>query len=202
MRKFGILGAVSGLILAVTMADATTALAKPAAPRGCSDSDVSPTASACVGWYSGNLLGGSPADNTATANDLNTLLGVSTYNSSNVDGIASLSSLNGATTIDFGKTLFGDTVVGFHNGRANGQDNNIGAEGSAFFLIDFANPVTSFTLNVPGSSDARLFSTEPVPTGTPGGVVPEPAEWSMMMVGVAVLGASLRMRRNAAAVAV
>jgi hypothetical protein len=182
-------GSVASVALAAVLAIPTGAMA---APRACVLTDVSPTAVACQGWDSKNLLGGSPADHAATAADLNTLLGTNTYTSSNDGGIATLSNLNGSTTIDFGMTLFGDTVVGFHNGAAKGENNNIGEEGTAFFLIDFTTPTTSFTLDVPGSSGATLYST-----GSLGGV-PEPATWAMMLVGFGGLGAMLRSRRKQA----
>jgi hypothetical protein len=183
--------------LAVGLAVASAAQA--ASPRACQDGDVTPTAITCQGWFSGNLLGGSLSDRTQAATDLNTLLGVNTFTASNDGGLVTLQNLNGATTINFGQTLFGDTVIAFHNGAAKGENNNIGAEGTAFFLIDFLTPVTSFVLNVPGSSNARLYSTGSV---TKTGGVPESASWTLLVLGMGVLGAGLRMRRSPAMAAV
>lgn len=45
----------------------------------CSLSDISGPATACGGWYTGNLNGGSPAMKAGSAAALNSLLGVATY---------------------------------------------------------------------------------------------------------------------------
>lgn len=181
--------AVAAVISFAGFAVPSGALAK-AAPRACNPlKDVSPAAVKCDGWFAGNLLNEKSSNLTSIATDLNTLLGVTSYTKNNDDPIAELSDLAGGdtTTIDFGKTLFGDTVVGFHNGAAKGEPNNIGAEGTAFFLLDFTVPTKSFILDVPGSSNAWLFSTQTA--------APEPATWAMMLAGLALVGGALRLRR-------
>jgi len=88
-------------------------------------------------------------------------------------------------------------IVGFHNGAAVGQPSGLGGEGTAFF--EFTAPaggITMLNLSVPGLSNAEIFQS--------GGstVIPEPATWALMLLGVGALGATLRAsKRKAGALA-
>lgn len=196
--NIAVVGALATLACLATTVDA---LAKqPKSPSACVLTDVSPNVVACEGWYSGNLL--KPPDLAVDATHLNTLLGTNAYTASNVSPIATLSDLkagkDGLTTIDFGQTLYGETIIAFHNGAATGvkgdlttgEEPGLGAQGTGFFLLDLQNAVQSVTLNVPGSSGAWLFSTQQAPA------VPEPAAWALVLVGVTAVGGGLRRSRR------
>lgn len=184
--------AVSGAMLAASSANAALVLGS----TGCSLTDISPAATSCVGWYEGNLNGGSPAMRVDTAAALNTLLGVSAFNSGNVAGIETLGSISGSI-VDFATPLFGNTVVSFHVGAANGQRSGVGYQATAFYVFNAGNTVgglNTITFNRAGLSNAKLFSTGRFQTPA----VPEPATWLMMILGFTAVGAALRRKPDAA----
>ena len=158
----------------------------------CSLSDISPTATACTGWYMGNLNSGSPSARADALEALNLLLG--TNNTGPLVWLEDLDDLSGHM-IDFTRPLYGDTVVAFHVGAANGEDNGVGYQSTAFFRFDAGNlagGLDSFVLNRDGLSNARLYSTGQ-PVLSP---VPEPATWIMMLAGFGFAGAGMRFRRR------
>jgi hypothetical protein len=168
-------------------------------------SDITSAAQACSGWYEGNLDGGSSTDNTDTADVLNTLLKVSTFTSSNftvLKDIPTFNSNSATNTVDFGRGLYGETVVSFHVGGA--KKSSVGYEGTAFYEFNAGNIVgglQSFVFNIQGLSNARLYSTGTYQTCTSnclggGGAVPEPATWALMLVGLGGIGAAARTRRR------
>ena len=160
----------------------------------CTFDQISPAASACQGWFDGNLNGGSDDKNEASAAALNALLGTDAFTGDNLTFLENLGSISGSF-IDFKTPLFGETVIAFHVGGANGQDSGIGYTATAFFKFDAGNLVgglDKIDLNVAGLSNARLYST-----GTFQAAVPEPATWAMMILGFGAIGLQVRKRKRA-----
>ncbi len=162
------------------------------------------SASACGGWYKGNLDGGSGAMKADSADALNALLGGSAYTEANLSFLQDMD-VSGST-INFTAPLYGETVVAFHVGGAGGAG-GVGYEATAFYEFDAGDllgGLDTFTFNLPGLSNARLYSTgtytPPVCTvacgggGSPG--VPEPAVWSLMILGFGGAGVMLRRARR------
>jgi hypothetical protein len=166
-------------------------LPAPVAP--CDLGLTTPDADACAGYYSGNLINGSPTDLQNQADAIALLPGDFEFDTSTWADVEATKvlTLTGADSnqIDFGTTLFGQTIVGAHFGNVAGPAGNV----SVFWLFDFGTEGASFiTLdNVQGFSNAALYTT-----GTPL-AVPEPATWAMMLMGFGVAGYSMRRRRTA-----
>jgi len=162
---------------------AAFALAAPAFATTCSLSDVSPTAIACSGGYAGNVLDNNSTD-VATQQAGLAALGF-TWDGNDFGDFPKLSSLNGATTIDFDDLLHGITIVGIHvGGQGGGQ--------TTFYKFDAGSALDTFTLNLGKSFGAVLYST-----GVVGGV-PEPASWMLMLGGFGFIGSAMRRRRGIA----
>ena len=173
-------------------AAATFAAASPAQAAlvssglACNPTQVSPTASACVGWYQGQLLGGSPGMR-ADAKAALALLGFNWSPNILSNTVQILGSLSG-NTIDFtagSGILSGKTVIGIHRGGANEG----GTQSTAFFRWDNLAPTDKITLNLGGLSSSTLYLTT-------FSVVPEPATWLLMIAGVGLVGWQLRRRRQ------
>lgn len=180
----------------------------------CTLSDIGIGATACAGFYQGNLNGGGVAKDTATALALNALLGVSTYTPTNFSNLGDLSgSVLAGGVVDFSQMLYGSTVVSFHVGAAKGQANGVGYNATAFYLFDAGSSgLNTFTFARPGLSNARLFLTDSAPIVPSlcsslncsssvfgSAAVPEPAAWALMILGFGGVGAMLRRRRTALA---
>jgi hypothetical protein len=173
-------------------------------PTLCSLSDISPAASACTGWFAGNLNNGSDA--VIAAQILNALLGTASFNAQNSGGVDDF--IGSGSVIDFATPLFGDTVVAIHAGAAKGTPTGVGYQSTAFFRFDagqVAGGLDTFAFNRAGLSNARLIYTSayapPCANGTCddtpsfGNAVPEPAAWALMILGFGAAGAVLRHRR-------
>lgn len=189
-------------VAAVSLAGAAVAKPSPPPPPppngtligGCDNSLPSPDASACAGYYTGNILNGSPTDIVNQENAIASLPGTYTWDgdwtalSTGGDVITSLTNGN---ELDFGQTLYGQTVIAAHFG--NIQDNT-GHSGnvSVFWLFDFGTAGADYVTldHTRGFSNAALYTT-----GSPPGV-PEPATWGMMLIGFAAAGAGIRRRRS------
>lgn len=183
---------------AASIAAASIAIAAPASAAngdfigGCDVSLTNPDALACQGYYSGNILNGSPTDITNQQNAIAALPGTFTWDG-NWSGLVAdgntIGSLTNTNQINFGQTLFGQTIIGAHFG--NIQD-NLGNDGnvSVFWLFDFGTTGADFiTLeNIRGFSNAALYTT--------GVGVPEPATWAMMLVGFGAIGFAMRRTRR------
>jgi len=158
----------------------------------CAPGDVFPAATACRGWYAGNLNGGSPAMKADSATALNSLLGVATFTGPTLTWLEGLGSVSG-NSVNFATALFGPTVVSFHVGGAVGEPTGVGYTSTAFFLFDAGNVIgglDTIGFNRAGLSNARLYSTGRfVPPA-----VPEPATWAMMIVGFGLVGGAMRRR--------
>jgi len=166
----------------ITVSSLAFALSAPVYAVSCSTADISPTALACDGRYTGNVLDNSAPDVAIQIAAL-AALGF-TWDGSNFGDFPKLSSLGGATTIDFPGLLNGITYVGIHVGGAGGGT-------TSFYRFNAGTNLDAFTLNLPASSGAVLYWTDP---GTPG--VPEPSNWAFMLSGFAMLGGVMRLRRG------
>ena len=193
---------------AITAALALTATPALAAPppvptsNGLCASSLSiptPDAIACAGYYSGNILNGSPTDVTAQTNALASLGFAwngnwsALANASNpyfvLDNDSSTSNpgLTNGNELDFGQLLFGTVIIGVHYGAGNSVVGN----SSVFWEFNLTTPTQFITLDdVQGWSNAALYTT-----GTPPGV-PEPATWAMMLMGFGAAGVAVRRSRR------
>lgn len=150
-----------------------------------------PSYVSCSGFYAGNWIKGS--DQLVEPLGLvtfgvpdtgNWLVKVEEENTPLVNGL-----------IDFGRTLYGETVVGVHFGNIyNPSDFALGGQGnnenvSVFWRFDFGTTGASGIqlLNIRGYSNAALYST--------GVLVPEPKSWALLIIGFGALGGAMR-RRN------
>lgn len=190
---------------AILLALASVSMATPAlaAPRACLLTDISPAASACTGFFAGNLLSGSARDRAAQTSGLSNL-GFA-WNG-NFSQVTKINSLGGKTNVNFATadqnpltTLYGNTWVGLHFGRGAG----LGGDVTGFWRFNAGSTgLTSFLLNISkGSSGAVLYSTQMAPTPSPTppfSVVPEPGTWAMLIAGFGLVGATARRRRSAA----
>lgn len=184
----------SGAAVALAMGFASAANATPPPPSPptlggtpCAAGDITPNALACVGWYNGNLNGGSPTQLFQSAYALNQLLGTNTYTQGNLSWLEDISA--SGNTVDFVTPLTGLTVVSFHVGGAVGAQGGVGYNGTAFYEFNAGSTgLDTFSFNLPGLSNARLYST--------GGAIPEPGTWALLILGFAGLGTALRMQRR------
>lgn len=163
----------------------TTQVVTPPPACGASLGSFSPGANACYGFVSGNVLDSSPTDvgiQTAALASLG--LTFTDFN----DYLKILPG-SGATFLDFGQPLYGDTVIGIHFGNGSTVGNSTG-----FFRFDFGSYVSGITLNIPAVSDVVLYKTTNVPTTA----VPEPATWATMLLGFGAIGFAARRRRKRA----
>ena len=181
MKKF-LMGAMA--------AAAAVAIAAPASAStgiACSNTDITPTASACAGFVLGNAIGGAATDPSNAQ-----LLAQLGYFGSLNGIVPDLSGLGGLTEIDFPMLLSGITIIGVHYGNgagAPGGQGNLGdGQDTAFYKFDAGAGLDKFTLNYGASSTVRLYQT-----GTPG-AVPEPGTWAMMLLGFGMIGFGLRRR--------
>lgn len=191
MHKF-LLAAVSVAAFMATPALAAPPPADGTLLGGCTTAFTNPDATACTGYYSGNLLNGSPEDRAFQAAAIALLpAGAGVFDGSQAawDALDPEWKIDGGTPIDFGVTLYGVNIIGAHFGNAfETAENNV----SVFWQIDFGTEGGTLTLaNPQGWSNAVLY--------TPG-VVPEPATWAMMIAGFGMTGAAIRRRKARIAV--
>ena len=165
----------------ITVSSLAFALSAPVYAVSCSTADISPIALACDGRYSGNVLDNSAPDVAIQIAAL-AALGF-TWDGSNFAGFPKLSSLGGATTIDFPGLLNGITYVGIHVGGGAGGGT------TSFYRFNAGTNLDTFTLNLANSSGAVLYGTDP-------GAVPEPSNWALMLGGFTMLGGIMRLRRG------
>jgi hypothetical protein len=186
---FAALALTASPALATTPADGTNI-------GGCSTTLTTPDATACAGYFTGNILNGSSTDILNQQNAIASLPGSFTWdgnwtgleNSTNPDLV--ITALTNTNQLNFLTTMFGQTIVGAHFGNIAGDAGNV----SVFWLFDFGTTGANYiTLdNTQGFSNAALYSSN-VPRG-----VPEPSTWAMMLFGFGAAGAAMRRSRNKA----
>ena len=106
--------------------------------------------------------------------------------------LAGTDAISLGATIDFGREMFGETIIALHFGNGVGTPwrptkKSAGNSGgvTAFYLFNFATPTSSITLNNASSlSNAHLYTTQ--------GAVPEPSTWTLLILGFFGLGSILR----------
>jgi hypothetical protein len=161
----------------------------PAVVSACDLGLPTPDAIDCAGYFSGNLLNGSPEDVDNQQQAIASLDGDFVWDG-DWGALASntILSLTNGNQLNFGETMFGLTIIGAHFGDVSGPAGNV----SVFWLFDFGAEGADFvTLDDPtGWSNATLYTT-----GDPPGV-PEPATWAMMLLGFGAAGTALRRSRR------
>jgi hypothetical protein len=171
--------AIAALSAAIPVLPASTAAAAVVLNGACTGDISDPTVVACIGYYGGNALSNKAADVQIQQSAL-AQIGYTTGNFVFSD-YPKLGDLGGVFTIDFGKTLYGDTWIGVHYGNGSAPGNT-----TAFYHLDAGTQgVSSITLTERASSAAVLYSTD---------AVPEPETWAMMLGGFGLLGAISRRR--------
>lgn len=171
MKKLGYFAA---LVVATTAAPNASA----ALLAACGLNDIKPTAQACVGFESGNVLSNNKSDVAAQTAALKTL-GLDWSGTM----LAKVTNLNSATTIDFGTALKGISYIAVHYGNGVGGPGN----GTAFYRLDAGASLSSITLGyTSASSNAVLYATNV------GAAVPEPATWALMVLGFGLAGYAVR----------
>lgn len=176
MIKHRLASVIASMALASTAAEAATI---------CSLGDITPAASACSGFYDGNLLSNNAGDIAAQTTAL-AAIGY-TFNG-DFNSLEKISPLNGSQTVDFATLLQGTTYVAFHFGGGRGGPGNA----TAFYRLDAGAGLDIINLFYNASSNAVLYST------TPAGV-PEPATWGLMLGGFFLTGLGVRRNRSTVA---
>jgi hypothetical protein len=207
LRALAITAIPAALAFTATSASATPQPTPTPATDPCTAGFVV-GAIACQGYYGGNLITGTTGSATTAAEltYINLLLNGTastsdTLPTNNTGGysppytgldydtvLAALTNLNGSSTMNFGITLSGLTILGAHFGNNIESDpNNV----TAFWLIDLGNTSTT-TLNFvngQGSSNAQIFATSDTR-------LPEPSTWAMMLFGFGAAGVAMRRSRR------
>jgi hypothetical protein len=171
------------------LAQPAIASVTPPVASPCDQGLTTPDAIACAGYFSGNLIDGSPTDIAKQQDAIATLPGDFLWNGNwgEVDATKILSLTNG-NQLDFGKTLFGQTIIGAHFGNVDGPAGNV----SVFWLFDFGTQGADFVVldKIAGFSNAALYTTQSAQA------VPEAETWAMMIVGMGAAGFAMRRRRR------
>lgn len=181
----------------IALAAAVSTLAFTAAPASaatfvdCSVTgldDFVPNAQACVGYYGGNLLKNGTGD-AATAEQVTAL---------------NLLGLTGTITVlekieqsgDFDTLLNGLTWIGVHYGKgAEGPTSTLQGGGTAFYRFDAGTNLDKVLFNFPSGEGGVVSGVALFATG-PGGGVPEPATWGLMILGLGAVGGVMRRQRQ------
>ncbi|MFL6761930.1 MAG: PEPxxWA-CTERM sorting domain-containing protein [Sphingomicrobium sp.] len=177
--------ALKTAVAVLAMATATPSFAALTIVAPCSSTTPNPDATACAGFYAGNLL------NSASIADINLALDALVGGNfpdvvfSNLDPTKVFFSGSGDdpnAVVTFQSALSGDVIIGANFGDAG---TGLGPR-TVFYRFNFGSPTTSVAFNTQGFSGGVLVQ------GTP---VPEAATWAMMLVGFAGIGFAMRRRR-------
>ena len=184
-----------GIVITVTSNSSVSAKPKLPAVQQCALTDVTVGVTSCSGFYSGNLLSGSPADIIAQKTGLAAIGFTWDGNFGNIEKIASL---GGSHIADFDKLLNGISFVGFHFGNGQGGPGNA----TAFYKLDAGVNLDTLHLSYNASSGAVLYSTgRAVEVNPVDSTVPEPASWMLMIAGFGLIGATMRRKSGTSATA-
>jgi hypothetical protein len=185
LRSFaaGTAGAFSALVICLVAPGAASAATTLIG--GCHNTDISPAAGECYGYFQGNVNGNS-GDMQAAQTEALTALGLS----GPFTAVQKLDIASG-TTIDFNQLLSGATYISIHWGKGEGaSDVKGGVTGFYRLDLDPDAQLDQITSDFGSLSNAVLWST------VPGGLIPEPATWAMMILGFSGSGVLLRRRRT------
>lgn len=93
----------------------------------CDKTLTNPDAVACAGYYSGNLLNGSAIDIANQQEAIASLPGDFVFdgNWAALDPEFKIESLSNINQMNFGKTLYGSTIIGAHFGNVAGDTKNV-----------------------------------------------------------------------------
>jgi len=145
----------------------------------------------CLGYFDGNLNGNATTWKTVST-DLTpwSVKLTAAAPSSNM-----LGDLKGATTFDFGKTLYGDTVIGVHYGVikvGSGKDATNYNDVTAFYRLDAGTEgLLKIINNIDSISNATLYRSGVMAP------VPEPETYAMLLAGLGMVGLIARRRKQA-----
>jgi hypothetical protein len=189
MKKFvgAAVAALGFVAMSAAAGSASAAVTMPEIALACDVGQVT-GATACSGWYKGNLLNNKNWDKQVQAlTDMGFDTTGLTWQLVDQTKIGRI----GDHDYDFDALLNGETWIAIHRGNGGIK----GSEGTGFFKLN-ADNLDLITLSLKGGSDAVLYSTGSIPSA-----VPEPATWAMMIVGFGLAGAAMRRRREAPALA-
>lgn len=163
----------------------TAAMLAVAAPAGAVQVDggdchddlgaFSPTALDCAGWFTGNVLSNSDANDAI----LDEALGDLGVEFTDFNDYVKIDDFGDDPLLEFGMELTGLNIIGIHFGAQGGGF-------TGFFLFDFDTPTSSITTTFQGASGGLI-----VP-----GAVPEPGTWAMMLLGFGAIGMTIRRSRR------
>lgn len=175
--------AALGALMAPTAASAATVV------YPCDPALVSPNATACSGYYEGNLLGGSAKKRAGQATGVAALGATYTFDGDwdTVEDTKIEALVNG-NLLDFGTMLYGQTIIAAHFGNVAGPAGNV----TAFWLFDFGTAGASSVAlnNTQGFSNAVLYTTG-------AGAVPEPSVWMLLILAFGAIGYAMRASKGA-----
>jgi len=182
-------------LCAASVFASATPLFATTVPTTCNPSSLSlivPNASACAGYYSGNVLNGSPTD-VASQQAALASLGYTfngNFSALSTGGMVITSLINGNQLSWNGMDLVGPTYIGIHwgnvpDGTINPLNNGTAGNESVFYLVNMPGQTFITLPNTQGFSNAVLYAT---------GAVPEPATWIMMMLGFGCIGWTIKRR--------
>lgn len=185
---------ISTLLLATTLAISSAASAKgpnkhlqvgPAVAMTCAISDLK-GATACSGYYGGNLNGGS-AGKIADSQFALAALGF-TWDG-NLGTVEKITAFTGQS-IKFSRSLIGESFVSVHYGAGQGPA-KVGGGTTGFYKVDGLFGLSQLATRYGSLSNAILYSTK-LSIDPMASTVPEPAEWAMLVAGFGLVGAMAR----------
>ena len=187
-KTFIVKSAIIGALLAAASV-AVPAQAALTIVSACDKTLTNPDAVACAGYYSGNLLNGSATDIANQQEAIASLPGDFVFdgNWAALDPEFKIESLSNINQMNFGKTLYGSTIIGAHFGNVAGDAQNV----SVFWLFDFGSDGAQFVAldDTKGFFNAVLYTT-----GV--GAVPESSTWALTLLGFGAVGGAMRAKRR------